>query len=297
MKVFFKQYPLFAYFTLAYAIAWGGVLLINYYSGFHLFHGESVLTKGIGGQIQLLWLVMIAAPCIAGLLLTQVTEGKEGIKQLFLSIIRWKVSIRWYAAALLIFPALLVPVIYSFGLISKNYAPGLMVTMGISAGLIGGFFEEIGWTGFALPKLQAKYTPLVAGIILGIIHTIWHLLADYLGSISFYKELYVLHFILWIIALTAYRLLAVWIYNHSRSLLLAQLSHASFTGIQLIFGPPAATSTQAVLWYGAFTLVLCIVVIIVILKDKKMFFQKIPVQPLPISANPVHPGHLIATGT
>ena len=282
MNVFFKRYPLFAYFALAYSIAWGGILIINFYSGFHLFHGESVLSKGIGGQLMGVWLVMLSAPCIAGLFLKRMVDGKEGVKQLFSSMTRWKVSIRWYIAALLIIPALLVPIIYSLVLISKNYAPGLMVAMGIGAGLIGGFFDEIGWTGFALPKLQSKYTPFIAGIILGIIHTFWHLFADYLGGISFYKELYLFHFLLWIIALTAFRLLAVWIYNHSKSLLLAQLTHASFTGSQLIFGPPAATPTEAVLWYGAFTAALCIVVSIIILKDKKLFFQKFPVQSLPI---------------
>jgi membrane protease YdiL (CAAX protease family) len=281
-SLFFKRYPLLAYFALAYSVAWGGILMINFYSGFHLFHGESVLSKGISGKLMLVWLVMLSAPCIAGLFLKRIVDGKEGVKQLFSSISRWKVSIRWYAAALVIIPALLVPIIYSFVLISKNYSPGLMVATGIGAGLIGGFFEEIGWTGFALPKLQSKFTPFVAGIILGIIHTVWHLLADYLGGISFYKELYLFHFLLWIITLTAFRLLAVWIYNHSKSLLLAQLTHASFTGSQLIFGPPAVTPTESVLWYGAFAVALCIVVSIIIRKDKKLFFQKLAVESSPI---------------
>ncbi len=275
MKAFFKQHPLFSYFTLAYSIAWGGVFLVNLFSGFHVFHGESVLSKGISGQSMLVWLVMLAGPGIAGIFLKCMVDGKKGLKELLSLMLRWKVNIRWYAAALLIIPALLVPVIYSFVLISKNYSPGLMLGTGIGAGLIGGFIEEIGWTGFALPKLQLKYTPFVAAIILGLIHAIWHLPADYLGSIIFYKELYLLHFLLWIIALTAFRFLAIWIYNRSKSLLLAQLTHASFTGSQFIFGPPAATATQAVLWYGVFTAALCVVVSIIILKDKKLFFQKL----------------------
>ncbi len=275
MKAFFKRYPLFAYFALAYLIAWGGILLVNFYNGFKLFHGESVLSNGMGGQIMILWLIMISAPCFAGLFLTQMVDGKEGVKALFSSIKRWKVSIWWYAAALLIVPVLLILIIYAFVLISKNYSPGLMLATGIGAGLFGGFIEEIGWTGFALPKLQSKYTPFVAGIILGLVHTAWHLLADYLGAISFYKTLYLFHFLLWIIALTAFRLLAVWIYNHSKSLLLVQLTHGSFTGSQLILGPPGATAPQSVSWYGVFTVMLCIIVSIIIIKDRKMFFQKI----------------------
>jgi membrane protease YdiL (CAAX protease family) len=289
MKAFLKQHSLFGYFVLAYTIAWGGILVVNYYSGFQLFHGESVLSKGISGQLLLVWVVMLLGPCVAGLFFKRLVDGKEGLKKLFLSISRWKISLWWYAAALLIIPALLVPIIYSFVFISKNYSPGLMLTTGIVAGLIGGFFEEIGWTGFALPKLQSTYTPFVAGIMLGIIHTIWHLLADYLGGISFYNNLYVFHFLQWIVALTAFRLLAVWIYNHSKSLLLAQLTHASFTGSQLIFGPPAATHTEAVSWYGTFTVALCIVVSIIILNDKAMFFQKIPAPSSAISTTTISP--------
>ena len=81
----------------------------------------------------------------------------------------WKVSIRWYAAALLIFPALLVPIIYSFALFSSNYCPGLLIGTGIAAGLIGGFLEEIGWTGFALPKNSIKIIyPLLQQLFLDL---------------------------------------------------------------------------------------------------------------------------------
>jgi membrane protease YdiL (CAAX protease family) len=275
MKAFLKRYPLFSYFSLAYFIAWGGILLVNFYSGFKLFHGESVLSKGMSGQIMILWLIMISAPCFAGLLLKRIVDGKEGFKALLSSMGRWKVSIGWYGAALFLVPVLLMAITYCFVLISKNYTPGLLFVTGIGAGLIGGFLEEVGWTGFALPKLQAKYTPFVAGIILGIIHTVWHLFADYLGAISFYKSLYLFHFLLWIVALTAFRLLAVWIYNHCKSLLLVQLAHASFTGSQLVLGPPEATAPQSVLWYSVFAVALCIIVSIIIMTDRKMFFQKI----------------------
>ena len=275
MNSFSVRHPLTVYFSMAYLIAWGAILLINFCNGLQYFHGENVLSTGISGRIMIVWLVMIAAPAIAGVFLKWIVDGKDGVKELFLSISRWKVSAGWYAAAVLTTPVLLIPIIYSFVLVSKNYIPGLLLVSGIGGGLIGGFLEETGWTGFALPKLQLKYTPFVAGIILGVIHAIWHLPADYLGSISFYKEFYVVHFLLWIVALIAFRLLVVWIYNHSKSLLLAQLTHASFTGSQLIFGPPAATAAQAVLWYGVFTAALCLVVVIIILKDNKSFFQKI----------------------
>lgn len=274
MKAFLKHYPLVAYFTLAYFISWGGIFLIILFNGSQEFRGESVLSEGIRGQLMIAWLLMLAGAAIAGLFLKRMVDGKSGLQQLLSHMTRWKVSVGWYAAALLITPALLISVIYSFVLISENYTPGLMFGTGIMAGLIGGFLEEIGWTGFALPRLQLKYTPFTAAIILGIIHSIWHLFADYIGSISFYKGIYIFHFLLWIIALTAFRLLAVWIYNHTNSLLLVQLTHAGFTGSQLIFGPPAVTPSESVLWYSVFAAVLCIVVTLIILKDRDIFFLK-----------------------
>jgi membrane protease YdiL (CAAX protease family) len=135
-----------------------------------------------------------------------------------------------------------------------------MIILGLTAGLIGGFFEEIGWTGFALPKLQLVFTPFKAAIILGVVHTFWHLLADWWGGIHFYKELYVLHFLLWIPGLVALRLLITVIYNNTGSLLLAQLTHASFTGSQLMFSPSALNATESIQWYLVFIAVLWAIV-------------------------------------
>ncbi len=88
-------------------------------------------------------------------------------------------------------------------------------------------------------------------------------------------EFYVMHFFLWIIALTAFRLLSVWIYNRSNSLLLAQLTHASFTGSQLVFGPQAVSAAESVFWYMIFIFALCIVVAVIVIKEKNSFIYKI----------------------
>jgi hypothetical protein len=95
----------------------------------------------------------------------------------------------------------------------------------------------------------------------------WHFPADYLGGIALYKDFYLLHFMLWIIALIAFRIIAVWIYNHTKSLSLAQLTHASFTGSQLIFGP-SLSGTETIIWYSIFAFTLCIIAAIIILKDQ-----------------------------
>jgi uncharacterized protein len=275
MKKLFKQRALVAYFALAYSIAWGGIVIINYFTESEAFGGEGVLSEGVSFPLMLVWLAMLAGPALAGLAMARIIDGKEGLKKLFQSMFRWKVNIRWYAAALLIFPVLLVAITYSLTPFSSNYTPGLMIATGIAGGIIGGFFEEIGWTGFALPKLQLKYTPFFASISLGFIHTLWHFLPDYLGGINFYQEFYFLHFLLWIIALIAFRVIAVWIYNRSKSVLLAALAHGSFTGSQLVLGPPDVTAAQSVLWYGVFTFLLSFVAVLVIISDEKFFFKRV----------------------
>jgi membrane protease YdiL (CAAX protease family) len=278
MKAFIRRYPLVTYFALAYFIAWGPIFLINYLAPGGVFQGEGVLSDGIRGPVLLVWLAMIIAPPVAGLLMTAIVEGKAGVKKLFQIMFRWKVNSRWYMS-LLIFPALLVPILYGLVFVSPNYTPGLMVAGGIFAGFVGGSLEEVGWTGFALRRLQLKYTPFFASVILGFIHTLWHFFPDYLGGIGFYKEFYFFHFLLWIIALIAFRFIAVWIYNHTNSLFLAQLAHASFTGSQLVFGPPAVTAEQSVLWYALFTTGLCVVAAVVIVSDEKLFFESGPGRP------------------
>lgn len=276
IKSFIQSRSLLIYFILAYAISWGGFFLSFGPDGFKIFQGESVLSQDFSNnQSLIVWLAMLAGPSLAGLLLTGIADGNPGLKRLVSSILKWNVNIKWYIAALFITPTLLVLILYGLVFFSPDFSPGLMLGFGLAVGLIGGFFEEIGWTGFAQTKLQLYYSPLFAGIILGVIHAIWHFLADYWGGVSFYGEFYVLHFFLWIIALTAFRLLSVWIYNRSNSLLLAQLTHASFTGSQLVFWPSAVSAAESVIWYMVFTFALCIVVAIIIIKEKNSFIYKI----------------------
>lgn len=268
-----RRYPATFYFVLAYLIAWGGILLIVGPTNLAALAGEATQTgtMGIEGQVMLVFAAMLAGPSIAGLLMARIVDGRSGPGRILSGITRWRVSVRWYAAALLVTPAVLLAMLAGLSLLSPDYRPGLALGMGLAGGLMAGFFEEIGWTGFALPRLQARYSPLVAGLILGVIHTVWHLLADAWFSLSYYGGLYVSHFLLWVVALTAFRLIAVWVYNRSGSLLLAQLTHAAFTGSQLVFDPPAVSATQAVLWYAVFAGALVLVAALVVLTARDLF--------------------------
>lgn len=282
MKKYIQEHAVIFYFIAAYAIAWGGVLFVFRNEGLEPYQGESVLSGKINPNYLYVWIAMLVAPAIAGILFTLITGGREGIRKLFASLIKWKVSLKWYSLAIFIFPVVLLLLFLFFSVFSPRFYPSHMIVIGLSAGVIGGFFEEIGWTGFALPKLQQFYSPFKAAIILGIIHTFWHLLADWWGGVNFYKELYVIHFVLWVLCLTALRIIITWIYNNTSSLLLAQLTHATFTASQLMFTPPALNATESVVWYMGFVLVVwgIVAAILIVEKTKKNTQAEIRIESL-----------------
>ena len=129
------------------------------------------------------------------------------------------------------------------------------------ASLLSALWEEIGWTGYATPRLLKRFSPLKAGILLGVIHTFWHLTADYWGSSAFFGDLYryAAHFLLWMVGLVVLRIFTVWIYTRTKSLVLGWLTHFSYTGGQLLFTSKLAAA-ETLLWNSAFVFVLVLVV-------------------------------------
>jgi uncharacterized protein len=89
--------------------------------------------------------------------------------------------------------------------------------------LVVAFAEELGWRGFALPRLQQRYGPVLGTIILGTLHGLWHLPAFFtklLGPFSF--SAYAGFLVAAILGTFAY----TWIFNHTKgSVLLATLTH------------------------------------------------------------------------
>jgi membrane protease YdiL (CAAX protease family) len=196
--------------------------------------------------------LMILGPSLSGLLLTAALDGRAGLSDLWQRMTRWQVGGRWYAIALLTNPVLLLTILLALSVVvSPTYAPGFQV-IGLFIGLVAGFFEEIGWTGFATPRLLQKNTPLKAGLILGLLWALWHMLADFSGNINLIGANWPLSFLIyWILPLTAYRILMTWVYANTRSVLLAQLMHASYTGWQFAFSP-ATSFSQNLLWQSLF---------------------------------------------
>jgi membrane protease YdiL (CAAX protease family) len=189
--------------------------------------------------VGVLGITGLLGPILSGFIMTAVTEGREGIGRWLRRIVRWRVGFQWYLFALvglplaMVFGTLLRPgALESF----QTLAP-LSVVPYLSAFvfmvLIGGpLFEEPGWSGFALPRLQQLHGPLVGGLILGSLWALWHLPGFLIPSedlTDIPPRGTVLDFVVFALALIGLRLAIIWVFNNTRgSVLMAILVHASW---------------------------------------------------------------------
>ena len=245
---FIIRHPVLTYFVLGFVISWGGVLLII--GGPGSIPGSREQVDQLVPFAMLAWL---AGPGLAGVFLTVFVDGRAGLAALRSRMFRWRVGAAWYAVALLTAPLLYMMVLLTLALYSPDFLPGILTTsektslllFGIAWGLIGGgFLEELGWTGFAVPKLRSRYGVFVTALIVGVLWGALHLIVIFwmadgtFGSLSLALFLPVRAVDLLVGGLVAYRVLMTWVYEHTNdSLLLAMLMHASLTATMIITGP------------------------------------------------------------
>lgn len=216
---------------------------------------------------------MIAGPSVAGILLTGLVHGRAGLRELLSRLLRWRVGAHWYAVALLTTPLLATAALFALSLTSPVFLPGIfasddkasLLLSGIAAGLAAGIFEELGWTGFAVPGLRLRHGVLTTGLIVGALWGAWHFLVAFWGSGSssgaFSLPLLLAQFLFYVAVLPAYRVLMAWVYDRTGSLLVAMLMHASLTGSVLFILMPLAISAVPLLtWYLVFAAALWVVV-------------------------------------
>src|SRR5215471_15583719 len=246
--------------------------LVCYFALVYLLSGVALAVIGLprldgGGSRSMLPLVMfpvmVAGAGLTGIALTAATGGKEGLRELRARF-RRPVPRRWLAV-LLSPPAGILAVLGGLSLgVSSRYTPEFFV-FGIAAGVVAGFCEEIGWTGFAYPRMRARLGWLPAALLLGVLWGLWHLpVVDSLGVASPHGSSWPEFFAAFIAVLAAIRVLIAWTYVHTGSLRMAQLLHASSTGFLVILGAPQVAPAQEALWYAIYAAVLWAVVIAIV---------------------------------
>jgi membrane protease YdiL (CAAX protease family) len=248
ISTFVRRQPLLTYFGLAFTISWIGCLLA---AGPKFIRGEAM--QPVDGL--LVFLVMLLGPSFSGVALTACLEGRRGVRELLFQTRKQQFGLSWYLTPL-VFPAFIVMVMIALGALVSSELALTFAPLGIPIGFMAGFFEEIGWTGYALPKMLGTRSALSVAIYLGLLHTIWHLMPDFLTAAGARGVYWLPHFATFVVSMTAMRVFVVWAYANTGSLMVAQLLHASSTGFLAVLVPLSLSPAQDTLFYAIYSVVL-----------------------------------------
>jgi membrane protease YdiL (CAAX protease family) len=166
-----QQHQLATYFGLTFAISWAIWL--------GLIVGSIRIQTRMGAVLNV---VAIAGPSIAALVLATMV-GRSELRRLLAGFSLSRLSVRWTVVALVLPLAMMVAAIAvsvaAFGAPSpavRFSLAGVVLAEFVRVLFLGGpVGEELGWRGFALPRLQQHRNSLDASILLGLVWGLWHL--------------------------------------------------------------------------------------------------------------------------
>ncbi len=230
LKRLIRGHPLVAYFVIAFAGSWAFLLPFALSRG---VNGLGILPYRLPDIAFYIAFVLAtpAGPALASLAVTAVTSGKAGLGLLLRRCVQWRVGIGWYLIAIFGFiPIWLVNISLFYGvnlplalLLKWTLIFTVFFPQGVSIILTGSFAEELGWRGFALPRLQQRYGPVLGTVILGSLHGLWHLPSFFTWVNGPFIFTSYVGFLIVAIAATFFY---TWVFNHTKgSVLLATLTH------------------------------------------------------------------------
>ena len=246
---FLQRYQLTAYFVLVFIISWGAILV---------FIGPGRLPVG-EEQAQAIGMALLLGPVGAMLIMKTLVDGRHGFRRLWSHLKRWRVSGLYYAIALLAAPFSALATLLVLSLFDEQFMPKIFIAdgrislllMGIGAGIFIAIFEELGWTGFAVPRLLENYGVLKSGVIIGLLWGLWHF-PPFWQTDSFSAEMPLLILLArlfsWIVA---FRVMMVWLYSRTKSLPAVILMHMSLVVCMIAIEPAlegAALLTYILSW-------------------------------------------------
>ncbi|MFB0504953.1 MAG: type II CAAX prenyl endopeptidase Rce1 family protein [Candidatus Bathyarchaeia archaeon] len=221
----FRRYPLAWFFALAFLldVVLLAVIVVMPYSLLKLLV-----------ELLYFWTPNISAVIVLRLVLRE----KDGVRKLVSGWTKWRVDGFWYLVALS--PLFIDFVSAGVYVLLGNTPPGPEEDMDFLSSLLAcvfrffywlvtaGLGEELGWRGFALPRLQAHYNALESSIILGVIWGLWHLPGWLVGTIigaSYDMR----SFLVVMLSTVPASILITWVFNNTQgSLLLASFFHTSW---------------------------------------------------------------------
>ena len=213
-----RRHPLISFFVLTYVVTWT------------LWAPLVVFRDQIPGPLVFVLIVLGSnVPSVLGVLFVALLRGRSGVRILLGRLLRARIGLRWYLAAV----ALAVPALCAVWISTLLGGPSPVVVTTISAVVVSFLFsifpgsavgEELGWRGFALPRLQARHSALAASLIVGAAWGIYHLPLFLLGSPTRPLAL----FLPFAIGCVIMSIFYTWMYNGTGgSLLIVVLLHAT----------------------------------------------------------------------
>lgn len=262
LKAFIKRHSVLIYFVLTFVITWGCMAMVIGPGGFPIT-AEQFETVG-----PLVYVGMFIGPSVAGILLAGLVYGRAGLRVLLSRLLNWRVGARWYAVALLATPLLATTILLALSLFSPEFLPAIftsddkpaLLLSAVVIGLMVGIFEELGWTGFAVPQMRLRYGVLTTGTVVGLLWGAWHFLPFWESdsfSGAFPLVLLIGRLFFW---LPPYRILMVWVYDRTESLLVTILMHASLDVSMLILPSMELSGMALLTWILVWAVVLWIAV-------------------------------------
>jgi membrane protease YdiL (CAAX protease family) len=232
--------PLLTFLSVTFAMTWIAWFVAGAISPGEAARGASALVFYLG----------VFAPGIVALLMTWRMEGRTAVGALLGRLFQWKVGLRWYAFALGYMGVVKLTAAVLHRLIAGEWPrfgeqPVLLMLAAtvFSTVILGQAGEELGWRGYALPRLAARFGMGTASVLLGVIWAVWHLPLFILEGTGTTDQ----SFPVYLLQVTALSVAIAWVYhNTGGSLLLTMLLHAAINNTKDIV--PSASATPPGVW-------------------------------------------------
>jgi membrane protease YdiL (CAAX protease family) len=209
---------LVAFFLLSYALTWTCFISVAA-SG---IRSDSLL----GGSVILLGAF---APALAALSVTALAEGRAGVTRFLTRCFHTNVAARWYIFAVAFMPAVKLTAALIHRVIFGSWPqfghdPWYLLPFAVAFSMPFQAGEEVGWRGFALPRLAERFGLAGASLVLGVIWAFWHLPQFYIQGADTLGQ----SFLVWAPQVAAISVAMAWLYGRANaSLLPLMLMHAA----------------------------------------------------------------------
>lgn len=225
-----RRYPVIAFTLLAMVLGGGAIALVM-----------------LGWLPAGLALVSVLSASVAGIVMTALLDGKAGLKLMFGRSMNWRVGMgTWFFAVFFIVPAFLlgstVNSLFHGDPVSWDHLrPGFrLLPMFALFVLVVGFGQELGWSGFLVPRLQARCSALTACILRAMVVGLWHLplliyawrrpgaIPDFPYGAWIQQKGFWVAFLVMMMLNLAWSIFYTWMFNRTQgSLLLVAVLHGS----------------------------------------------------------------------